>query len=122
MTVRKYAVIDANNVVVNVILVNNPMPANYWPGYGQYLCYQGPVNPNEVASPDAYTYSSLLAQFPRTPTFGGVTPFYGLGIGDVISAVNGTVFRFVPNQIIQDGATVSSAPAVKLVNDANVHP
>lgn len=120
MTVRRWAVIDASNVVVNVILVNDPMPANYWPGYGMFLCYQGPGNPQEADS--SFTYSSLLSQFPRTPTFGGVTPFYRMGIGDVISAVNGTVFRFVPNLITQDGQTVSSAPSVKLKNDANVHP
>jgi len=120
MTTRKYAVIDATNIVVNVILVNDPMPANYWPGYGMFLCYQGPANPHEADS--AFTYSSLLAQFPRTPKFGGVTPYYKLGIGDFVSPTNGTVLRFVPNLITQDGQTVASAPAVKLKDDANVRP
>ena len=120
MTTRKYAVIDASNVVVNVILVNDPMPTNYWPGYGMFLCYQGPANPQEANS--AFTYSSLLAQFPRTPTFGGVTPYFRLGIGDVVSIFNGTVFRFVPSLIVQDGVTVSSAPEVQLKDDAGVSP
>ena len=120
MTTRKYAVIDASNIVVNVILVADPMPTNYWPGYGMFLCYQGPANPHEVDS--AFTYSSRLAQFPRTPTFGGVTPFYKLGIGDFVSPVNGTVFRYVPSLIVQDGITVASAPDVKLKDDANVRP
>lgn len=125
MTVRKWAVIDASNVVVNVILVGDPMPANYWPGYGMFLCYQGPADPKEADS--AHTDSSRLQMFPRTPTFGGVTPYYKLGIGDVISAVNGTVFRFVPNLIQQeqpDGTTiqVSSAPSVTLKDDAGVRP
>lgn len=99
------------------------MPTNYWPGYGKFLVYQGPVNPSEPDS--AFTYSSKLALFPKTPTFGGVTPYYKMGIGDVISPFNGVIFRFVPNLIHQlddDGndIVVSSAPSVVLKDDAGV--
>lgn len=120
MTVRRWAVIDGNNIVVNTILIEDPMPANYWPGYGKYLLYQGPATKGEADS--SFTFSSQLQQHPKQATFGGVTPFYGCNIGDFVNLSTGVVLRFVPNQIQQlqpDGSTVtvSSAPSVKLKDE-----
>lgn len=100
---KRYAVLNASNQVVNVILVNDPLPAKYWPGYGaKMICLDGePSIPNGSGIP--VITGLTLSQRPQ--------------IGDVVVIATGTVLRYVPNLIQQDGVTVSSAPQVKLVKD-----
>lgn len=101
-TAKHYAVFNLSNVCVNVILVDDPMPSHYWPGYGAYmLCLDG--------TPDLSQGSGIEVI--------SVTPSQRPQIGDVIIKATGTVFRYVPNLVVQDGQTVSSAPQVKLVRD-----
>lgn len=99
---KRYAVLNKNGVVVNHILIDDPMPKDYYPGYGQYLiCLSG--------TPDLKTPSGLQAL--------QITPSMPPQIGDVINVGTGQVFRFVPGLIVQTGITVSSAPDVKLEKD-----
>src|SRR5262245_23908619 len=96
---RRYAILDINGLCVNVVLVNDPMPTNYWPGYGFYLVDQGAVPP--ITPDPGPTISTLL----NTPP---VAPNRRIQIGDVMIINTGTVFSYVPQQIVQDGQTVSS--------------
>lgn len=42
----RYAVLDENGVKINGILVNDPYPQDYWPGYGRYItCEFGETDP-----------------------------------------------------------------------------
>jgi len=42
----RYAVLDKNGVKLNGILVDDPYPQEYWPGYGRYItCEYGEANP-----------------------------------------------------------------------------
>jgi hypothetical protein len=110
---RRYAVLDINGLCVNSILVDNPMPANYWPGYGYYLVDQGAVPPID---PDPGPTISTLLQVPS------VTPNRKIQIGDVMSLANGMVFTFVPQLITQDGQTVSSAPDIEISKPSDIKP
>ena len=38
----RYIVLDENGHYLNLILVDVPYPANYYPGYGRYIIYAGP--------------------------------------------------------------------------------
>ena len=107
MASKRYAVLDNSGLCVNVILVDDPMPQNYWPGYGYYLVYTG--------LPPKPTITTKL----NVPA---VTPNRMIQIGDVMSLSNGTVFSFVPSLITQDGQTVSSAPAVVMSKPTDVKP
>jgi|SRR5262245_7550286 len=110
---RRYAILDVNGLCVNVVLVDDPMPTNYWPGYGFYLVDQGAVPPIQ---PDPGPTISTLLNVP------GVTPNKKIQIGDVMVINTGTVFSYVPNLITQDGQTVSSAPDIKISKPSDVQP
>lgn len=108
MATKLYAVINTSNQVVNVILVNEPMPAKYWPGYGAALLSIDGVAP--TGGPAGITvHSRSWSQRPQ--------------IGDVVNTATGTVLRYVPSTFSQvnpntgQSITVSSAPQVILQKD-----
>jgi hypothetical protein len=52
-TPLRYAVLDASGVKVNGILVDDPYPQSYWPGYGRYItCEFGEPDPTPPADLD----------------------------------------------------------------------
>jgi hypothetical protein len=105
MTAKRWAILDDAGIVVNVILIDDPVPAGYHPGYGRWLVYQGPA-------PAPTSVASGIPWLNKTPTL-------PLQIGDFMNANTGQVFRYVPSQIQQvdpegNPITVSSAPSVVL--------
>jgi len=51
MTALRYAVLDQNGVKLNGILVDDPYPQDYWPGYGRYItCEFGEPDPSPPAN------------------------------------------------------------------------
>jgi hypothetical protein len=107
MAAKHYAIFNGANQCINVVLVDDPLPAKYWPGYGAFmLCLDG--------TPDLSAGSGI-------PVI-SVTPSQRPQIGDVIIPGSGTVFRYAPQQIQQldqqgNPITVSSAPQVVLKKD-----
>ena len=111
--VRRYAVLSKNGEVVNSILIDDPMPDGYWPGYGYYLIDQGPVGGPDQA-PTIRTKLDVPQFAPR-----------GLQIGDTVDLNTGVVTKFVPQlKVVQgdDGknVTVSSAPDVKIAQSTDI--
>jgi hypothetical protein len=101
MAVR-WAVLGDNGQVVNVIMIDDPMPPEYDPGYGTWL-----------VPPAGATYTTS-----GVPVL-NKTPSQLPQIGDVMNINTGAVFRYVPQQIVQldpegNPVTVSSAPQVVL--------
>ena len=67
MSALRYAVLDANGVKVNGIMVDDPYPQEYWPGYGRYItCEYGEPDPTPPADLDIRTgdrpFSYLLVR------------------------------------------------------------
>jgi hypothetical protein len=108
VTGKRYAVIDKNGKCVNHILINDPLPAGYWPGYGSHLVPLEPVEIGKGAALDVVVFEKM----PVLPQ-----------IGDTIDLDTGVVTKFVPQIITQkDPVTdldiqVSAAPEVKLATD-----
>lgn len=101
MAAKRYAVLNASNVVVNHILVDDPMPKDYWPGYGRrLLCLQPP----------------FTATAPGIPIL-SVTPSTIPQIGDTVNISNGTVTKRVVVNRMEDGVLVAPAPIVRLTKD-----
>ena len=90
----RYAVLDNNGKVINVINVDDPIPQGYWPGYGASLL------PSGVPSGTANSVLPVLT----------VTPSQLPQIGDVVNKQTGAVFRYVPSKINVDGQDVMTAP------------
>lgn len=92
--VYTYAVVDENGVKLNGILVNDPYPEKYWPGYGRYIIFndEGPVPPapaNLEIVPGKFTYLTIL-------------PDDRFENGDKIDVVTGKVTkRVVPTELVQ---------------------
>lgn len=85
MSALRYAVLDAAGVKLNGILVNDPYPQDYWPGYGRYItCEFGEPNPTPPADLDIRTgdrpFSYLL-----------VRPLSAMSIGDTMNLETGEV-------------------------------
>lgn len=107
MAAKRYAVLNKNGIVVNHIMIADPMPKGYWPGYGKSLLC---LDPN----PDLTEAAGLVVL--------SVTPSVRPQIGDTINTVTGAVTKLVPTVIQQPNATgqmvnVMAAPAVKLEQD-----
>jgi hypothetical protein len=108
VTGKRYAVIDKDGKCVNHILINDPLPAGYWPGYGSHLVPLEPVEIGKGAALDVVVFEKM----PVLPQ-----------IGDTIDLDTGVVTKFVPQIITQkDPVTdldiqVSAAPEVKLATD-----
>lgn len=108
MAIKRYAVLDGNNKVVNHILIDDPLPKGYWPGYGKTLV---PLEPVTTSKGGAGLDVVVFDKMPVIPQ-----------IGDTIDLATGTVTKFVPQIITQkdfDGTDiqVASAPSVKLATD-----
>ena len=96
MTGKRYAVLDANNIVVNHILIADPLPAKYWPGYGKTLV---PLEECDCAAGAALHIVKLKI---------GVIP----QIGDTVNLNTGVVTKFQP-KMVEDEITkelCASAP------------
>lgn len=81
----RYAVLDENGVKLNGILVNDPYPQEYWPGYGRYItCEFGEPNPTPPANLDIRTgdrpFSYIL-----------VRPLAQFSIGDTMNLQTGAI-------------------------------
>ncbi len=101
-------------MVVNSILIDDPMPANYWPGYGYYLVDQGAID----GANKAPTISTELEQLK-------VEPDQILQIGDTLDPDTGIVTKFVSQlKVVQDAdnkdVTVATAPDVKIAQPTDV--
>jgi len=81
----RYAVLDANGVKLNGIMVDNPYPQDYWPGYGRYITceygepYPTPTENYEIKNP------------PREFTYLAVRPDAQMNIGDTMDLATGHV-------------------------------
>ena len=102
MAVRRYAVIDAFGTMINAVNVNDPMPGDYWPGYGKYFLNQSPGNPT-------VTRSGL----PMLP----ITPDKRMEIGDRVNFSTGVVTKFAPRRLQTADGDVTEAPTVRLRDD-----
>lgn len=99
MTVRRYAVLNSDYVKINGILIEDPFPAGYWPGYGKYLVNEDPGDPDLSAGPGMEVLS--------------VRPQRQMQMGDILIPATGTVFSFVPGliqQLDQDGNPIDVKP------------
>lgn len=85
MTALRYAVLDANGVKLNGILVDDPYPQDYWPGYGRYItCEFGEPDPTPPANLDIRTGD-------RPFTYLLVRPLAAMTIGDTMNLQTGEV-------------------------------
>jgi hypothetical protein len=116
MSGKRYAVLDANGVVVNHILIKDPLPAKYWPGYGAALV---PLEDCDVSAGAALDVHVLkIKEIPQ--------------IGDTLDVNTGELTKFVPEllpYIDEKGdpvldkegnpAFVSAAPAQKFAQEVD---
>ena len=78
----RYAVLDANGVKLNGIIVDDPYPQNYWPGYGRYItCEFGEPDPTPPANLDIRTEFTYLM----------VRPQAQFSIGDTMNLETGEI-------------------------------
>jgi hypothetical protein len=108
MAAKRYAVVDANGKVINHILINDPLPKGYWPGYGTNLV---PLEQVDLSNGGGGLDIVTFDKWPVIPQ-----------IGDTVNLATGAVTKFVPEMIMQkdgDGEDiqVASAPDVKLTQE-----
>jgi hypothetical protein len=85
MSALRYAVLDANGVKVNGILVDNPYPQDYWPGYGRYITAEhGEADPVPPANLDIRTGD-------RPFSYLTVRPAGRFSIGDTMNLETGEI-------------------------------
>lgn len=109
MAGKRYAVLDKDGLVVNHILISDPLPAGYWPGYGAAL-----VPLEEV------TFDIEGARLPVHVLKIVETP----QIGDTLDVETGKLTKFEPKIItVKDDkgedVQVTSAPAQKFEKDVD---
>lgn len=81
----RYAVLDENGVKLNGIMVDNPYPQDYWPGYGRYItCEFGEPDPTPPANYE-------IKPPPREFTYLAVRPDAPMNIGDTMDLATGQV-------------------------------
>lgn len=81
----RYAVLDENGVKLNGILVDNPYPQDYWPGYGRYItCEFGEPDPTPPANLD-------IRIGDRPFTYLMVRPQAAFSIGDTMDLTTGAI-------------------------------
>lgn len=81
----RYAVLDENGVKLNGILVDDPYPQTYWPGYGRYITC-------EFGEPDPTPPENLeLKEPPRQFNYILVRPTAQMNIGDTMNLETGEV-------------------------------
>lgn len=89
MGVRRYGVFDENGVKINTILISDPMPKDYWPGYGAYLRDEGNADPTQGDKGPDLTNAPALPMLP-------VDVSERVEIGDSVDLVTATVTKFEP--------------------------
>lgn len=83
--VLRYAVLDETGKKINGILVDNPYPQEYWPGYGRYItCEYGEPDPTPPANLE-------LHEPPREFSYLLVRPTSRMEIGDTMDLTTGEV-------------------------------
>ena len=103
MAGKIYGIFDANGVMVNRVVLEEPLPRMYWPGYGRYYY--------DLSGTEAAPIRFQLTKLPHRPT---AYP----QIGDKVDLVTGVVTKFVPRIYDQgDGTMVASAPVVVLKDE-----
>lgn len=101
---KRYAVLDAAGTVVNHILIADPLPAKYWPGYGKTLIPLETCDYSAGAALDIVAFKITI--IPQ--------------IGDTVNLQTGEITKFQPQIVTDDGGTdVATAPSVKLTKDAD---
>jgi hypothetical protein len=105
---KRFAVLDANGVVVNHILINDPLPAKYWPGYGAALVPLEEADVSQGAALDVHVLK--IIDIPQ--------------IGDTLDVNTGELTKFVPEikQDVDDKGepiSVASAPSQKFVAEVD---
>lgn len=102
---KRYAVLDKNGVVVNHILVDDPLPAKYWPGYGATLV---PLEACDCSAGAALNIVKLkITEIPQ--------------IGDTVDLSTGTVIKFAP-ALVENAVTKEmcvEAPTQTFTKDAD---
>lgn len=84
-----YAVLDANGVKLNGILIDSPYPTGYYPGYGAYLTYEGPDPAPPVPDDQQVTPKMFYL---------AVRPSQWMNIGDTMDINTGQVTPAVTDQ------------------------
>ena len=108
MSGKRYAVLDKDGKCINHILIADPLPKGYWPGYGAYLCPLEEVQIGKGAGLDLIDFKFEKSGVPQ--------------IGDTVNIETGEITRFVP-ELKQDvdaegePITVASAPEQKFIKD-----
>lgn len=81
----RYAVLDDNGVKLNGILVDNPYPQDYWPGYGRYITC-------EFSEPDPIAPGNLDIRTGDRPfSYLLVRPLARFSIGDTMNIETGEI-------------------------------
>ena len=92
----RYAVLNAAGVKINGIMVTDPYPANYWPGYGRYIVAEhgepNPVPPESLDIRDGERPFTYLTVRPQGP----------LGNGDTMDLETGAVTIAPPEDPVPD--------------------
>lgn len=78
---KRYAILDANGVCLNVILVDDPYPSTYWPGYGRYATCADEGDVVLPDNPDITPNFTILSVRPTGPIWIGCT--MDIATGDV---------------------------------------
>lgn len=85
MSALRYCLLDATGLVINVILVDDPYPQDYWPGYGRYItCAFGEPDPTPPDNLDIRTGDNPF-------TYLTVRPTSRCEIGDTMNVATGEV-------------------------------
>jgi hypothetical protein len=104
MTAKRYIVLDGDGVVVNAIVVDDPVPKGYWPGYGKTLV---PLEPATFSKGGAGLDVVVFDKWPVLPQ-----------IGDAVDLTTGVVTKYIPKLVMSGSDLVALAPDTKLSTDA----
>lgn len=85
MFALRYAVLDENGVKLNGILVDDPYPQDYWPGYGRYITVE--YGEEKPIPPD----NADIRKGDRPFSWLAVRPLAPMSIGDTMDLKTGAV-------------------------------
>lgn len=105
MPAKRYAVADKDGKIINHILVEDPLPKGYWPGYGAYLL---PLEAVDTSGGGGGLDVIKFDKWVNIPQ-----------IGDTVNLATGEVTKFVAPKNA-DGEAL--APEVKLVKEEEPKP
>jgi hypothetical protein len=92
MTVRRYAVVDAEGVKLSSVRIHADALADYYPGYGARLVEEGTVPESPRVDPPVKPQDFALL---------GVTPDQPMDVGDRIDFETGRVTKPEPEQAVE---------------------